>query len=151
VTGVRVMAVDLGERRIGIAASDATGVLATPAGVVVRSGDRATDHARLAARAAELEAGEVVVGLPVSLSGRVGPAARRVLEEVEELREVLGADGLSVHVHDERLSTVSAERALRTTDRRSAAVRRRSGDLDSAAAAVVLQSWLDSRRDDRER
>ncbi|HEV2368503.1 MAG TPA: Holliday junction resolvase RuvX [Acidimicrobiales bacterium] len=133
----RVMGVDLGERRIGLAVSDPTGRLASPAGVVERGADRDQDHARLAAAAAELEASSVVVGLPLSLSGAEGPAARRVRAEVDELRHRIG---LPVHLHDERLTTVSATRALREGGGRR---RRRRGDVDQAAAAVILQAWLD--------
>ena len=161
----RVVAVDLGERRIGIAVSDATGVLATPAEAIHRCGDHRADHDRIASRALDLGAQELVIGLPVSMSGAVGPAARQVLGEVEELRAVLAASGIAVHVRDERLTTVSADRALRSgraepragagSGRRggarrasgsAAALRRRSGELDSAAAAVLLQAWLDGRR-----
>ena len=140
------MGIDLGERRIGIAVSDATGTLASPAGVLHRGPRRSDDHASLAATAAELGAEVVVVGLPLSLSGQTGPAARRVLEEVEELRQVLT---VPVHVQDERLSTVTADRALRGQSRGAkgtASARRRSGRIDQAAAAVLLQAWLDGRR-----
>ena len=137
---MRVMGIDLGTRRIGLAISDEGGRLATPAGTVERSGDRASDHARLAAAAAELGAAEVVVGLPLSLSGGLGPAARSALEEVEELRTVLG---VPVHTQDERFTTVTAARALRETGRGR---RRRApkGAVDEAAAAVLLQTWLDA-------
>jgi putative holliday junction resolvase len=83
-----------------------------------------------------------VVGLPLSLSGAVGPAARAVLEEVTEL-----TDRLSVPVvtHDERFSTVVATRSLRQAARGRTvkSARRRSGEVDQAAAAVFLQAWLD--------
>lgn len=137
---MRVMGIDLGARRIGLAISDEGGRLATPAGTLERSGDRASDHARLAAAAAELGAEEVVVGLPLSLSGGVGPAARSALDEVEELRAALG---VPVHTQDERFTTVTAARALRETGRPR---RRRTarGAVDEAAAAVLLQAWLDA-------
>ncbi|HET6792933.1 MAG TPA: RuvX/YqgF family protein, partial [Acidimicrobiales bacterium] len=72
---MRVLALDLGSRRIGIAVTDATGAMAFPRGHLERGPDHATDHRRLAERVAEEEAGLVVVGLPLSLSGRTGPAA----------------------------------------------------------------------------
>ena len=137
---MRVMGIDLGTRRIGLAISDEGGRLATPAGTVERSGDRAADHARLASAAAELGAAEVVVGLPLSLSGGVGPAARAALEEVEELRSALGRP---VHTQDERFTTVTAARALRETGA-GRGRRARKGAVDEAAAAVLLQAWLDA-------
>jgi putative Holliday junction resolvase len=134
------MGIDLGTRRIGLAISDEGGRLATPAGTLERTGDRGSDHARLAAAAAALGAEEVVVGLPLSLSGGMGPAARSALDEVEELRPVLG---VPVHTQDERFTTVTAARALRET---AGGRRRRApkGAVDEAAAAVLLQAWLDA-------
>ena len=139
---VRVMGIDLGTRRIGLAVSDAGGRLATPAGFVERTGDRARDHALLAAAVAGAEAEAVVVGLPLSLSGATGPAARTALEEIELLREALG---VPVHTQDERFTTVTAARALREGGGRGARNRRRPrGAVDEAAAAVLLQTWLDA-------
>jgi putative Holliday junction resolvase len=134
-----VLGLDLGSRRVGVAISDSDGRLATPYEVIDRSGDRATDHARVAALVAETGAGAVVVGMPYSLDGSVGPAGERVLDEVDQLRRALDVE---VHIHDERLTTVSAQRQLReagVSSRRGRAV------VDSLAAAVLLQSWLDSR------
>ena len=73
---MRVVGVDLGERRIGVAVSDGTGTLASPRCTIERSGDAAADRAALAAVVEEVEARRVVVGLPLSLNGRRGPAAR---------------------------------------------------------------------------
>ena len=136
---MRVLGVDLGDRRIGVAVSDAGGVLASPVEVVERSGDRAVDHARLAALADELEVELVVVGLPLSLSGRPGPAARAIAAEVEELA---GRLPVPVETIDERLTTVTAERSLREAGVRG---RARRQVVDKAAAAVLLQTWLDGR------
>ena len=136
---MRVVGLDLGQRRIGVAVSDATGTLASPHGVVERSGDTAADHRRLAALVEELGGERVVVGLPLSLSGKPGPAAEAATKEAAELAEALG---VPVELHDERLTTVSAQRALRqggTPGRAQRAV------VDQAAAAVLLQSWLDGR------
>jgi putative holliday junction resolvase len=135
---VRVVGVDLGERRIGVAVSDPSGVLASPATVLERSRARAEDHQALARLVADLGAERVVVGLPLSLDGGRGPAATAALEEIDELRGVLP---VPVETHDERLTTVSAERSLRAAGRRN---RRRRGAVDPAAAAVLLQSWLDT-------
>lgn len=136
----RALGLDLGERRIGVALSDSAGTLATPYEVLTRSGDRARDHARLAAMVDETGAEVVVVGLPLSLDGSHGPAATRVEAEVEELR---GRLGVPVDTWDERLSTVEAERRLRSAGVRG---RRRRHVVDQVAATVILQSWLDATR-----
>jgi putative Holliday junction resolvase len=136
----RALGLDLGARRIGVALSDSGGVLATPYEVVERTGDRGRDHARVAALVEETGAEVVVVGLPLSLDGTVGPAARAVLEEVEELRATLPVE---VVTWDERLSTVEAERSLRAAGVRTGRHRR---IVDQVAATVILQSWLDAGR-----
>jgi putative Holliday junction resolvase len=134
---VRVLGVDLGERRIGVAVSDPTGTLASPHTVVERSGEVAEDHRRLVAIAQELGAERIVVGLPLSLDGSIGPAARAVLDEVEQLA---ATTDLPVETYDERLTTVTAERTLRD---RGVKGRDRRKVVDKVAAAVLLQSWLD--------
>jgi len=134
---VRALALDLGSKRIGIALS--SGTLATPYEVLPRSGDRTLDHRRVADHVAEVEAEVVVVGLPLSLDGSAGPAAERVLAEVEQLRAALP---VPVETWDERLSTVTAERSLMEQQMRAQARRR---VVDKVAAAVILQSWLDAR------
>jgi putative Holliday junction resolvase len=137
----RVLGVDLGERRIGLAISDPSGRVATPYGRVDRSGDRAADHRTIVSRAREAGASRIVVGLPLSLSGDAGPAAQAVLEEVEALRAEAGGT-FTIETYDERLTTVIAERGLR-----EARVRRRSRrqTVDEKAAAVMLQSFLEAR------
>lgn len=138
----RVLGVDLGTRRIGLALSDPSGVLASPLAVLERSGDRAADHRAILEAAREAEAERIVVGLPLSLSGRAGPSARAAAAEVAELTELAAAEALPVETHDERLTTVSAERALAAAGVRGRARRR---VVDKVAAAVMLQSWLDGR------
>jgi putative holliday junction resolvase len=137
---VRALALDLGSKRIGVAVSDAGGVLATPRTTVERSRDRARDHRRIADLVAEEEAGTVVVGLPLSLDGKTGPAAEAVLAEVAELAAVLA---VPVVTHDERLTTVTAHDQLRAAGMDG---RRRRSVVDQQAAAVLLQSWLDAQR-----
>jgi putative pre-16S rRNA nuclease len=134
----RAIGLDVGTRRIGVALSDSAGTLATPYEVVTRSGDRERDHRRIAALAEEAGADVVVVGLPLSLDGSIGPAARTILDEVAELRARLG---LPVVVWDERLSTVEAERSLRAVGVKGKARRR---VVDQVAATVILQAWLDA-------
>jgi putative holliday junction resolvase len=135
---VRAVALDIGTRRIGVSLCDSAGTLATPYEVVQRSGDRVRDHRRIRQLLDEAEAEVLVVGLPLSLDGTVGPAAQNVLDETEELRSGLG---IPVVTWDERLSTVEAERRLRAAGVNSRAGRR---VVDQVAATVILQSWLDS-------
>ena len=107
--------------------------------MLARSGDRERDHRAIADRARAEGAVRIVVGFPLSLSGREGPAAEAVRTEVAELREVAGPD-LPVELHDERLTTVTAERAL--VDARVSRSDRRAV-RDAVAAAVMLQSYLE--------
>jgi putative Holliday junction resolvase len=133
------VALDLGSRRVGVAVGDDGSRLAFPREALRRGRARADDHARVAALVAEEEADVVVVGLPRSLDGSLGPAARAALDEVDELR---GALPVPVEVHDERLTTVAADRALAGAGVRS---RERRAAIDSAAAAVLLESWFATR------
>jgi putative pre-16S rRNA nuclease len=139
----RVLGVDLGARRIGLALSDRLGLLAGPLTVLQRTGDPAADHAAILRQAAENEATLIVVGLPLSLStGRPGPAAQATLAEVEAL--AAGAAALdppvTVETHDERLTTVTAQRSLATGGVKA---KDRRAVVDKVAAAVMLQAWLD--------
>jgi len=134
----RAVALDIGSRRIGVALSDSNGSVATPYEVVQRSGDRSRDHRRIGELVDEAGAEVVVVGLPFSLDGSIGPAARGILEEVEELRANLPVD---VVTWDERLTTVEAERSLRVMGVKKGNRRR---IVDQVAATVILQSWLDA-------
>ena len=131
----RVLGLDLGTRRVGVAVS--AGNLATPYSVLERSEDRATDHAAIAALVDELGAERVVVGLPLSLDGKMGPAARAAADEAEVLGDVLG---VPVETYDERLTTVTADRSLSSLGLSGQARRR---VVDKVAAAVMLQAWLD--------
>ena len=136
---MRVLALDLGSKRIGVAVSDRSGTIATPLTVLARTGSRQDDHRLIKALVDEEEAELVVVGLPLSLDGSVGPAARRAVAEVGELTSVVG---VPVETFDERLTTVSADRVLLEQGMRAEARRR---VVDKVAAAVMLQAWLDGR------
>jgi putative Holliday junction resolvase len=141
----RVLGVDLGSRRIGLALSDPLGVLAGPLTVLTRTGDRAADHVAILRAAVDNEAALIVVGLPLSLStGRPGPAAQATLAEVAELSVRAAAldPPVAVETYDERLTTVTAQRSLATGGVRA---RDRRALIDKVAAAVMLQSWLDGR------
>lgn len=140
---MRVLGIDLGTRRIGVALSDSAGSVATPYEVVQRGRDRRADHRRILELAQETEAEAIVVGLPLSLDGSDGPAAKRARREARELGR---ATGLPVELWDERLTTVTADRDLMALDMRADARRR---VVDKVAAAVLLQAWLDHRRQTR--
>jgi putative Holliday junction resolvase len=136
----RVAALDLGAKRIGVAYSDSGRTLASPWGTIQRSGDAERDRRAVVDALREVEASTVVVGLPLSLSGQAGPAARAALEEAAALRALLEPLGVLVETADERFTTVEAERSLAAAGRRGKAARQ---VVDSAAAMVILQSWLD--------
>jgi len=139
----RVLGIDLGSVRIGIALSDPSRTVASPHSVVRRSRDHATDHRAILEMVRAEEVTAIVVGMPLSMSGASGPAARAAEAEIEELQSVVGAD-VAVVAHDERLTTVTAERSLGNARMKRA---RRRDVVDKVAAAVMLQSWLDRRAD----
>jgi len=140
---VRVLALDLGSKRIGVAVSDLTGTVASPLTVLTRSRSRRHDHERIAALVRDEEAELVVVGLPISLSGAEGPAARAAKTEAEVLATLIA---VPLETFDERLTTVTAERALAEAGVRG---RARRQVVDKVAAAVILQSFLDRRAGSR--
>ncbi len=140
---MRVLALDLGSKRIGVAVSDLTGTIASPLTVLARSRSRRHDHERIAALVREEEAELVVVGLPISLSGAEGPAARAARTEAEALATLIA---VPLETFDERLTTVTAERALADAGVRGPARRQ---VVDKVAAAVILQSFLDRRAGSR--
>ena len=139
----RVLGVDLGSRRIGLAASDASRVLASPVRVLSRAAEVGADHEAIVAEAQGLNADRIVVGLPLSLDGRQGPAAKAVLAEVEALRALARPAGIEVDTYDERFTTVTAEQGLREA---KVGRSKRRAKIDAAAATVILQSWLEANR-----
>jgi len=139
----RAMGVDLGARRIGIAVSDSSGTMASPRTTVVRSGDAERDRRALVALAVEEEAVIVVVGHPLALDGSRTAAARAAEAELELLAPMLDAVGIDAVLFDERLTTVSAQRALSEGGTRA---HKQRAVVDRAAAAVLLDAWLDARR-----
>jgi putative Holliday junction resolvase len=137
--GGRVMGVDVGTVRVGVALSDSTGTLASPLETVKRAKDE-SDLDRLAALVVEHEVTEVVVGEPRHLSGASGASA----EDADAYSRALAGRIGDVPVHrvDERLSTVTAAQSLREAGRDSRAQR---SVIDQAAAVVILQQFLDTR------
>ena len=141
---VRALGLDIGTRRVGVALSDELGLLAAPLQVVRVRGGR--ELAELAALARERAVELVVVGLPTSLNGTEGPQALAVRAYVERLAPYLGA--IPVEFADERFTTAEAERLM--IDRRISREERRAR-IDAAAAAIMLQAYLDARRPPRPR
>jgi putative Holliday junction resolvase len=134
----RRVGVDVGDVRIGVAVSDPDGMLATPLETVAAGPDA---MARLGAIVAEHDALECVVGLPIGLSGREGPAAAKVRAFCAELLTAI--DPVPVRLFDERMSTMTADSLLRQGGRSSRTTR---SIIDQAAATVILQTALDSER-----
>ena len=136
----RRLGIDAGKRRIGVACSDPDGILATPVETLHR--DSAGSHVRrLVELATELEAVEVIVGLPLTLADRSGQSARDAIGLADALARRIAP--IPVRLADERLTTVSAQRSLQAAGVRAKSQR---GVIDQAAAVVILQSWLDQRR-----
>ena len=130
----------MGSVRIGVACSDPDAILATPVETVRR--DRNGKHLRrLVALAAELDAVEVVVGLPRTLADRTGPSAIDAIEVADALAQQIAPT--PVRLADERLTTVAAQRSLRAAGVRA---KEQRAVIDQAAAVAILQSWLDQRR-----
>lgn len=133
----RLLGLDIGGKRIGVAISDEMGLVASPVGMVPRgpnSGRQIRDHAE------RLGAVGLVVGLPVGMSGREGPQAAEVRAFVDEIAPEIG---LPVQWWDERLTTAIAERSLIAGGARRD---KRKQQVDAAAAAVILQGYLDRQR-----
>jgi len=145
VRGVRV-GIDVGTVRIGVARSDPDGILATPVATVARAATTAPDQipsdmSEISGLVKELEAVEVIIGIPVSLSGSEQQAAAVTRQYAERLATLL--EPVPVRFVDERMSTVVATRRLRE---RGVKGRRQRAVVDQAAAVEILQSWLDSQR-----
>jgi len=136
----RRLGIDVGDVRIGVASSDPDGLIATPVETVARGRG---DLERLAALVEEHAAFEVVLGLPRSLSGGEGPAAAKARTFAGALAAALAPAGVGVRLFDERLSTVSAEAALRERGRKG---KSRRAVVDQAAAVIILQNALDAER-----
>jgi putative Holliday junction resolvase len=134
------MGLDVGTKTIGVAVSDELGMIGHPVATLERRGNQA-DAEAIAALVAEREVSDVVVGLPLELSGAAGPAARRVRDLVAVLRGKLPAE-VAIHEWDERFSTAAVERVLIDGD---LSRRRRRQVIDQQAAAYILQGWLDAR------
>lgn len=134
---MRILALDPGTKRIGVAISDETRTLATPLEFIPAE-PFAEFLARLKTLIREKEVGLILVGLPRNMDGSIGPAAMAAQQFVAVLKEALT---VPIRTVDERLSTVQAHRLLRAAGRRA---RSRKSRIDQSAAAVLLQSYLDA-------
>ena len=134
---VRVLALDVGARRIGLAISDALGVTAQGLDTLERTNIR-EDIARLQALAREREVSLILVGHPLHMSGREGRQAQYVRDFADRLKE---RTGIPVQFWDERLTTVQASRVLRES---GISIRKRARAIDRLAAVLLLESYLDS-------
>ena len=143
---MRVIGLDVGARRIGVASGDTETGIAAPAGVIVREDD-ASAVAEALREAEAREADVIVVGMPYTMAGRVGPQAEAAMAFARKLKEA----GATVETMDERLSTAQAKRNLRASapgggGRRKSRRGREAGAVDAAAAAIILQAWMDGKR-----
>ncbi|MFM8942372.1 MAG: Holliday junction resolvase RuvX, partial [Acidimicrobiaceae bacterium] len=129
--------IDLGTRRIGVAMSDSSGVIASPLTVLTRSSTHAQDHKKIQELIDEYEVNCVVVGMPISMSGKVGPAAKSAQDEINEMEAALS---VPVYSYDERLTSKTANESMMQANMKAQARRR---IVDKIAAAVMLQGWLD--------
>ncbi len=138
---MRYLALDVGDRRVGVAVSDETGLIATPLTVIHRK-SKAEDFAKIARLVQEQRVGGLVIGQPLNADGSAGPQAARVERYALALVQDLCDEGLEVTVTfwDEYLSTQRAQQAMIAAGRRS---RERRMQIDAAAAAVILQDYLD--------
>lgn len=132
----RLLAVDYGERRVGLAISDPTRTIATPAGHILRRAGKRPPIAEIIRRAAELEAGGFVLGLPIDSNGDETDRSREVRRIAEELRK---RTGMSVRLLDERFTTAAALRSIREM---GGSTQGRKGDVDALSAAILLQLAL---------
>jgi putative Holliday junction resolvase len=141
---MRVLALDVGDRRVGIAFSGEAGLIATPLTVIHRT-SRAEDFARLIRLMRERGVGKLVIGHPLNDDGSAGPQARRIERYAAALEGALRAEGLDLPIElwDEGQSTQRAQEAMIVAGRRAKDRRTR---IDAVAAAVILQDYLDSHR-----
>ena len=133
---MRVLGIDLGQKRIGLAVSDEDASIAFPSGALQSKGPK-KDVAAVAALCKEREIGRVVIGLPRHLDGREGPEAEAARKFARSLQ---GATGLPVETLDERWTTLEAERILHDQGRKK---KKQRSVVDSVAASIILRTYLD--------
>jgi len=134
---MRTLGLDIGDKRIGVAISDAEEILASPLAIIIREDDEKT-MADIIKLVDQHKAERIVIGLPYSLNGSIGIQANKVMDFVERLSKHTRAN---IEIWDERLSTVAVERLLREVGSKKA---KKKAQRDDAAAAFILQGYLDS-------
>ena len=134
----RILGMDVGSRRIGLAISDLLGITAQGLDTLHRQNKRA-DFAQLERVIREHDVAEIVMGLPLRMSGAEGIQAEKMQAFAEDIRRRFK---LPVHLWDERLTSAQANRLLRETDM---SIKRRGAVVDQMAAVLILQSWMDAR------
>ena len=137
---MRTLALDWGERRIGVAISDPMGLIAQPLETIPAHAGGRDALERIAELVRSHEVGEIVVGLPLHMNGRAGPEAEKARAFGERVRS---RAGVAVEYLDERWTSVEAERALEESGVRES---KRRGKIDPVAAAILLRTWLELRR-----
>jgi putative Holliday junction resolvase len=135
----RIMALDVGSRRIGVAISDPLGITAQGLDTIQRQNKR-RDLEALRRLLAEYQIKEIVVGLPLRLSGAEGTQSEKMRRFAEDLESHFG---VTVHLWDERWTSTEANRLLRETD---LSIEKRAKAVDRMAATLILQSWLEAHR-----
>ena len=138
----RWLSLDVGEKRVGVALCDETHTLARPLLTLERASKK-EDYAKLAALCHEQQIEKIIVGLPKTLRNEEGPQARRVRRYADELQAALS---LPIDFWDERFSSVDAQERLAASSRKA----RAKGDIDSAAAAIILQEYLNALTDNQQ-
>jgi putative Holliday junction resolvase len=134
----RILAIDYGSRRMGLAVSDALGITAQGLETLQRK-NRRSDYARLERVIRENQVREIVLGYPLRMSGKEGTQSQKVSEFAEELRRKFD---LPVHLWDERLTSAEANRLLREAD---LSIQKRAQAVDRMAATLILQSFMQAR------
>lgn len=136
---MRLLALDVGDKRIGVAMCDPDGILASPLTTIIRqTNDKSLDEILQIAQ--ENEVAEIVVGIPYSMSGRVGPQTRITMDYADSLAK---QTEIPIRRVDERLSSVQAERMIREGGGKPS---QDKGKIDAVAAAIILQAYLDSKK-----
>ena len=138
---MRILGLDVGDKRIGVAMSDPMGILASALTVIERKGDN-SDFKVILGLVKEHEVGRIVVGLPQLMDGSHGEQAEKTKVFAEQLRQLTN---LQIEMHDERLSTSVADQLLRDAGKNR---KQRKENRDAAAAALILQWYLDEHREE---
>lgn len=140
---MRIIGLDLGSKRIGVALSNSDLTVATPYEVIYRTGKIEQDHRAILKIVDDWEIKRIIVGLPLSLDGTLGPSAKSINDEIEELK---GMTDVCIETFDERFTTVTAEQILVEQNIRR---EKRKSLVDMVAASIILQGWIDSLNNSR--